>query len=211
MDIDIENLNYVTKEDTFNFRCTCCGACCRHRDDILLNAYDIVRMIKYLNMPLRDFIEKYCECYIGHSSFLPVVKLRPKGKNHICPLLNNGKCTVHSVKPTVCALFPLGRMLNPKTKDVRYFVQDINCGAKDKAVVVDDWLHDFSINEQCFTIWSEIIEKLSMFMRENPKFHTVVFFDLIFGLMYAEYSLEEDFVMQLQDRLQKVNELIKTD
>ena len=39
-------------EDSFDFRCTCCGACCRNREDILLNAYDVIRIQKYLKMIL---------------------------------------------------------------------------------------------------------------------------------------------------------------
>lgn len=196
MNIDIEKLNYVTKEDTFKFRCTCCGACCRHRDDILLNAYDIFRLMKYLNISFQQFIEKYCECYIGHSSLIPVIRLRPKGSNHICPLLNKGKCIVHEAKPTVCALFPLGRIINPETKQIRYFVQDVDCGAKDEDVVVGDWLQDFSINDQCFVIWSEITAKLAMFMRENAVFQKEQYYNIIFAIMYRNFNLDEEFVPQ---------------
>ena len=38
------NIMIEADEDSFDFRCTCCGACCRNREDILLNAYDVIRI-----------------------------------------------------------------------------------------------------------------------------------------------------------------------
>lgn len=209
MNIDIEKLNYVTKEDTFNFHCTCCGACCRHREDILLNAYDIFRMMKHLKLSFQEFIEKYCECYVGHTSLLPVIRLRPKGTNRNCPLLSKGKCIVHEAKPVVCAMFPLGRLYNGETKEIQYFIQDVNCGAKDTEVKVEDWLNSFAINDQCFVIWTEITATLSMFLRENPMFQTELYYNLMFEIMYGSFNLEEDFVYQLQGRLLQVKKLIE--
>ncbi len=51
------------RNEKFNFACVQCGECCRNRDDILLNPFDVFRLCREKKMTLSDFIEKYCEFY----------------------------------------------------------------------------------------------------------------------------------------------------
>ena len=96
--------------ETFYFRCTCCGACCREREDIVLNGYDVMRIQKYLGIDFMRLLNDYCELYVGRPSGIPVLRIKPKGAKKICPFLLRSKCRIHEVKPTVCALFPVGRV-----------------------------------------------------------------------------------------------------
>lgn len=94
----------LEKQDTFWFKCNGCGECCKHREDILLTPYDIFRICRFLRVKLDEFIETYCNLYIGSNSKLPIVSLRTSS---VCFFLMHGKCLIHEVKPTVCALYPL--------------------------------------------------------------------------------------------------------
>ena len=96
---NIVNLNYLEPDDTFRFACNCCGQCCKEREDILLSAYDIMRLQGYLDISFEELLLTYCEMYIGKESELPIVRLRTEAR---CPFLLHGKCYVQDAKPTVC-------------------------------------------------------------------------------------------------------------
>ena len=118
-------------DDTFRFRCTMCGKCCRNREDILLNPFDLYRLAKGLGIAPEEVVDKYCDVYIGNSSRFPIVRLNSVGVDKRCPFLEGNRCSVHHVKPTVCALFPLGRYVkcepgNRKLSDkTEYILQPI--------------------------------------------------------------------------------------
>ena len=101
----------IGMDEEFRFHCTECGKCCIHREDILLNPRDIYSMSKELGMSPGELFLKYCETYIGDGSRIPIVRIKPKGSVKRCPLLKDRKCSVHKSKPSVCALFPIGRVL----------------------------------------------------------------------------------------------------
>lgn len=104
--------NTVGLDDTFKFHCTQCGKCCIQRDDIMLSPMDLFRMANELKMSHTEFIHTYCSMHIGATSRMPIIMLRPVGKDNRCPLLKANKCSVHHVKPAVCGMFPLGRYMS---------------------------------------------------------------------------------------------------
>ena len=138
----------VGLDDTFSFHCTQCGKCCIHRTDIILSPRDIFKMAKELKLSNADFLRKYCSMHIGPTSRIPVITLRPVGKDDRCPLLKNNKCSVHKVKPSVCGMFPLGRYIAFGKDDfgkkelncgeVKYLLQPIECGDKSETHTVRD-------------------------------------------------------------------------
>lgn len=122
----------VSLQDDYPFECKKCGKCCKNRNDVLLNGRDVWNLARFLNITSEEFISKYCTVYIGKSSRLPVVTLRPVGQALFCPFLHNNLCSVQEAKPTVCALFPLGRIIHNdaledgdfKNPTVEYFKMD---------------------------------------------------------------------------------------
>lgn len=146
----------IGPDDTFRFHCTMCGKCCINREDIILNPYDMYRASKELGITPGDFFNKYCEAYIGSSSSMVVVRLLPEGPDNRCPLLKGKRCSVHHGKPTVCALFPLGRGMAASKgeavtfdrQEVRYFLQSIRCGDKSETFTVREYLESFGLPAQ---------------------------------------------------------------
>lgn len=128
----------IGMDEEFKFHCTECGKCCIHREDILLNPRDIYSMSKELGMSPGELFLKYCETYIGDGSRIPIVRIKPKGSVKRCPLLKDRKCSVHKSKPSVCALFPIGRVLQVgdtegnirevSVDDVQYIFSTPGCG-----------------------------------------------------------------------------------
>lgn len=208
-------LTLIEKEDSFCFRCTCCGACCRNREDILLNIQDIIRIQKYLRIDLASLIQEYCEMYIGPESKLPIIRLRPKGTNKICPFLYKGKCRIHEVKPTVCALYPLGRVngvnADRDSKEISYVIQEVTCGAKDQKNLVSEWIKDLDSKENLLIInkWNELIGKISLWIRELDFNPSAQLYSLIAQLLYDNYELEEDLAKQLDKRMEIFDDIDK--
>ena len=199
--------------EPFEFRCLQCGKCCRNREDILLNPYDLHRIAKELQMTPDEVVEKYCLTYIGDSSRFPCVLLKPKGDRKICPLLKKGKFMVHKNKPTVCALFPLGRGIgwdtdnrdNPtETGGVYYFLQPTRCGARDEQHTAEEWLGEFNLqdSEAWFIDWSKSLTEMSILLRKAEKRVPQDLMDRIYNgvfvQMYLEYDMTQDFMPQFQ-------------
>ena len=156
----IEHLdNYLLDLDSeFRFKCRRCGKCCIHQETIIFNARDIFNIAQKKGMTMREVMDAYTEVYIGRNSRIPIIHLLSNGPKGACPLLENGRCSVHDCKPTVCALFPLGRVaLNSKdgqplkegeTPEVKYILNDHSCGSAKKVNTVRSWLAKFGIPEQ---------------------------------------------------------------
>lgn len=195
----------LTKEDTVVFGCNECGKCCREREDILLTPIDLFKMAKYLQMPIQSFISKYCEHYMGGDSHMPLVRIKPREYRRSCPLNDKGRCLVHSVKPVVCALYPLGRMLNGETNEFTYFMQDVKCGNKRETRTIREWLEQYNmLEEEAFTIeWQKqflqfCMEVMKLLPIVNQIMKDIVYM-YIFTKLYIEYDITEDFMKQFEN------------
>lgn len=211
-------------DDTFHFGCKQCGKCCINREDILLNAKDVYHLCKALNLTPEQVMERYCEVYIGHDSRIPIVRLKPRGSIKRCPLLKDRRCSVHSLKPTVCAMYPIGRCLGLAPKGTRnkdlqsleiaYFYNRADCGEKSETHTVREWLAMFGIpiDDECFKLWQRTILSVSRFVHKAEKKLSEDTMSQIWGLIHAVlylcYDPNEAFLPQLQTNSQKLLALL---
>lgn len=185
----------------FRFKCRKCGKCCKHQNTILFNPRDIYNIARKLQMTPEEVINKYAETYIGSAFRIPVVHMVPRGKNEVCPFLENGLCSIHDCKPTVCALFPLGRVVINTTvpekglKDgqveVKYMLNDTDCGSRKRVNTVREWLARFGVPErdEFFLLWSTLTIKLRAMICELDEHHVSdeilnLFWNAIFHTLY---------------------------
>lgn len=103
---DLEDLkqSLLDLDSEFRFKCRRCGKCCKNQDTIILNPRDIFRIARKQARTMSAVIDDYTEVYIGPDSRIPIVHLLPKGPKNTCPLLVDGRCSVHDCKPGACAL-----------------------------------------------------------------------------------------------------------
>lgn len=200
-------------DEPFKFHCTMCGNCCRHREDILLNPFDFFRLVKGLEMKPKEVVEKYCECYIGESSRMPLIRLNPVGIDRRCPLLKGNRCAVHQFKPTVCAMFPIGRMFaNPKAtilpteeKHVDYIFTAPHCGDKRETHTVREWLgvFDIPLNDEFFLKWSGVLTEVSVSLQKLEKKFSEksmnIIWNLVFNSLYMQYETDKEFLPQFEE------------
>ncbi len=191
---------FLTPEDTFGFNCKKCGKCCRNREDVLLTGPDIYRASKYLGISSKQFINDYCELYIGDTSRIPICRLKPQGEDRHCPLLSDGRCRVHDVKPTVCALYPLARMWDENGK-AKYYVNSTSGHDTKDRHKVSDWLRygGLPTEDEPGRLWNSVLVFCIKFMRENEKkmspgvlkeIHAIMT-GLMYGCLLHEIPIDE--------------------
>ncbi len=207
-------------DDPFKFNCTMCGKCCIDRDDILLNAKDIYNLTIALDMTTKEVIDKYCDYYIGENSRLPIVRLKPIGPMKRCPLLKGNRCSVHSNKPIVCAMFPIGRAIKQELSDgeqthIDYLFNDPHCGDRRKTHTVREWFNSFGIplEDEFFLKWQEVMK---MLMRKVSAMEKVflqsvmsIIWSAIYTCMYEHYDRNKEFLPQFEENTKKLLELLE--
>lgn len=179
---------------------------------------DIYRISKYLKLTPLQFFHKYCISHIGPSSRIPIVRLEPQGDGMVCPLLKGNTCSVHAVKPSVCALYPLGRYMKIDKEDfaagtlggatVQYMLQDdVNCGDKTETHTVREWLAGFDIaaEDEAFIAWNEALSMISSRVkavedRLKPISRLLLWESMRVGL-YLNYRTDMDFLPQLKENI----------
>ena len=213
--------NQLGPDEPFKFHCTMCGKCCIKREDILLNPRDMYNLAKELGMTPHEVMNTYCETYIGGDSRLPVVRLKPRGEIRRCPLLKDRKCSVHNSKPTVCALFPIGRGIAGEkgnihsltVKDIRYFFSEPGCGDDSETHTVREWLGEFGLSpeDEFFIKWQKCLFELSMcFCRLEKKLGADMgpIWSLTGSILYLMYDMEKPFEPQFSAHLGELHKPI---
>lgn len=208
-------------DSEFRFKCRRCGKCCIHQDTILFNARDIYNIARKKGMTMQQVIEAYTEVYIGRNSRLPVVHLLSNGPKGACPLLEDGRCSVHDCKPTVCALFPLGRVVTGEKFgepiedldkiQVKYIINNFTCGSAKRVNTVRSWLDKFGIPEhdEYFLLWNKVCMSLTMAVEklEEAKVSMPVLnmlWDAMFQMLFLQYDVEQEFMPQFQAAADKL-------
>lgn len=223
-----ERLQYIAEhldamtigvDEPFKFHCDMCGKCCINREDIQLNAKDVYNMAKELQMEPVDMFKKYCETYIGEFSRIPIVRIKPRGSIKRCPLMKEHKCSVHKAKPTVCAMFPIGRCIQMdasnrnaeiSTGDIRYIFTDPGCGDDSETHTVREWLGNFGIplEDEFFLAWNQMISELGTIFHKGEKVLSeegmMAAWNLTFVKIYLDYDTSKDFMSQFKENAAEV-------
>ena len=97
-----------------DFKCRCCGACCRIKDGIVrVSDAEIARIAAYLCMSEADFIEH--ETDVAPDRKCLMLKSRSDGS---CVYLTpDNLCRINPVKPDKCRTFPF-EWINPDSTQI---------------------------------------------------------------------------------------------
>ena len=217
---DLESMT-IGLDDTFKFHCDQCGKCCTHREDIILSPMDIFKMAKELKMTPVEFYHEYCVFNIGEHTRMPIVRLASEGKDTHCVLLKNHRCSVHKVKPAVCAMFPLGRYMsfekddyNAESIEVKYLLQPPECGDESETHTVREWLNGFDIKleDEAFVQWQKAISRFSNKFKELEKKQDILTMMEIWFVvrvsLYLQYDTSMDFLPQFNYNVENLLKLL---
>ena len=220
---DLESMT-IGLDDTFKFHCDQCGKCCTHREDIILSPMDIFKMAKELKMTPVEFYREYCVFNIGEHTRMPIVRLASEGKDTHCVLLKNHRCSVHKVKPAVCAMFPLGRYMSFEKDDynaesidtskVKYLLQPPECGDESETHTVRAWLSGFDIKleDEAFVQWQKAISQFSNKFKElEKKQDMLTMMEIWFVVrvsLYLQYDTSKEFLPQFNYNVENLLKLL---
>lgn len=208
----------------FRFHCTMCGKCCINRDDILLNPDDLFRIAKFLDLTPEEVVNQYCETYIGGTSRMPIVRLKPQGSVMRCPFLKDRKCSIQDAKPVVCAMFPIGRYVRvPKDQvmeesipETLYLFSDPGCGDTSESHTVREWLASYGIplQDPFCSRWQQVLLTVGGYIQKIEKnsspFIMEKIWSLVFQILYLEYDREVDFMPQFMENSELILNQMKT-
>ncbi len=136
--------------------CKGCSHCCETDmgKSIVLTPYDIYNLCRASGKSFDELLVGfYIEISMIDGVALPHLKM-DKG----CKFLENGRCLVHTLRPGICRLFPLGRIY--QNGDFKYFLQVKECVVQDRTpVTVREWLgiEDLETNSKFINKWHKFL------------------------------------------------------
>lgn len=87
----------------------CCDCCKGMGDSIKLDPMDVCKLSFGLNVSVEELFRTTIELKVSDGIVLPNLKI--KSENDSCSYLDKtGRCSIHSIRPGLCRLFPLGRI-----------------------------------------------------------------------------------------------------
>ena len=197
---DIEDM---VKADTCG--CNGCSDCCNDVGDlVVLTPFDIYEMTTYLNTDFDKLLGDKILLRENNKITLPYLKMQDENKN--CSFLDkNGRCTIHSKRPNICRLFPLGRAY--QDNDFKYFLQVDNCPKEElKDVKVADWINieNYNENKKFILEWYKFIKALTFrlkFVRDEDEIENI---NQILLDSFYRVKIDNDFYKSFEELLPKV-------
>ena len=90
--------------------CEGCSVCCQDMgNSLVLDPMDIYQMTIHLKQSFEQLLSGFVALDVVDGIVLPHMQM--EGQTNRCAFLNDeGRCSIHSFRPGICRLFPLGRI-----------------------------------------------------------------------------------------------------
>lgn len=190
--------------------CEGCSACCTGMgQSILLDPLDIYHLTTNLNVTFEELLGASVELNMYDGVILP--NMRMSGETEACAYLSEeGRCMVHSFRPGICRLFPLGRYY--EEDGFQYFLQVYECKKENRSKVkVRKWIDipDIRENEKYIMAWHDFVKEVQekLIGKEEAVIKKTDLF-ILQHFFLEKYSHDEPFYTQFYARLKKAKELI---
>ena len=190
--------------------CKGCSACCQGMgESIVLDPYDVYRLTNGLNVSFEMLLENKIELNVFNGIILPNLKM--SGQNDACGFLDeNGRCSIHSIRPGICRLFPLGRYYIDG--GFQYFLQIHECKNQNRTKVkVKKWIDtpDLKQNEEFVLKWHDFVNEIQenmMKIADEELFKKINMF--LLQHFYIERYSNEDFYQQFEKRIERFRQIV---
>lgn len=153
------DINDMVKADTRG--CDGCSECCHGVGPyIILNPFDLYQLTSFLTKSFDDLIEGSIELSVEDKVTLP--NLMMVASTEACVFLGaDERCQVHSARPSICRLFPLGRYY--EDKDFKYIFKAGECPKPNLSKVkVKKWIdiENYAENKEFILAWHGFLKAL---------------------------------------------------
>lgn len=148
--------------------CAGCSACCRGMGtSVVLDPFDVFRLETGTGLRFDALIQNQLELNVVDGIILPNLKMA--GESGACAFLNEeGRCSIHSSRPGICRIFPLGRLY--EDGGFQYILQVHECKKEQRAKVkVKKWIDtpDTKRYDQYISRWHYFLKALQKLARED--------------------------------------------
>lgn len=203
-------LNDMVKADCRD--CKGCSACCQGMgSSIVLDPLDMYRLCSGLHKTPEELLNTCLELNVCDGSILPNLKMT--GEREQCVFLNEeGRCSIHALRPGICRLFPLGRFY--ENGSFRYFLQVHECRKENRSKIkVHKWIDtpDLKRNQKFVSDWHYFLKAVQEILANTTDTQLIRNLNVyVVNRFYVKpYEDEEDFYEQFYRRLQEARELIQ--
>jgi len=192
--------------------CKGCSRCCRGMgNSIILDPYDIYRLQQGLGENLTALLTAdKVELGVVDGMILPNLKM--VGPEEACAFLNEeGRCSIHSCRPGICRLFPLGRYY--EDGDFKYFLQTGECTDTNRSKVkVSKWIDTQGLarNHEFICKWHYFLNELEEMVGDLEDMELGKRLNMLMLQMFylTPYDVEGDFYKQFEGRMEQFRSLL---
>lgn len=188
----------------------CFACCCGMGNSIVLDPYDVYRLTTGLNVKFEELLIDKLDLNVVEGIILPNMKMRAEGD--CCTFLDaDGRCSIHPLRPSMCRIFPLGRLYEDGA--FQYILQVNECAKKNRTKVkVKKWIDtpEISKNEAFINQWHYFLKDISKELPRMPEDTVKAINMLILNTFFVTlYEGNRDFYEQFEERFSNVQGIIK--
>ncbi|MDD5934080.1 MAG: YkgJ family cysteine cluster protein [Clostridiales bacterium] len=193
--------------------CQGCSACCRGMgSSIVLDPLDIYRLCAVDNQSFEQLLADKIELNVVKGLILP--NLRMAGESEQCAYLNEeGRCSIHSFRPGICRIFPLGRVYEDHS--FQYILQVHECQKSNKTKVkVSKWIDtpDLKKNEEFIITWHYFMKDLQQLIQSQTEEAQIKQLNMyVLNVFFLKaYDTTKDFYDQFHVRMEESKKVISS-
>lgn len=173
--------------------CQGCSACCHDVGELVeLTPFDMYEIKRATEFNFSALLEK--KVVLREEGKLRIPHLMNHGEKKACGFLNeDGRCSIHGYRPSICRLFPLGRVY--EGDDFKYFLQVGACvKPKLDKVKVKKWIgiDNYKENKAFILSWYQFLKAIGFrvkFIRDEEELNKVNSYMI---QTFYDFSIEED-------------------
>lgn len=191
--------------------CKGCFSCCQGMgNSIVLDPYDVYRLTTGLDCKFEELLVDKIDLQVVDGQILPNLKMT--GEKDCCAFLDaNGRCSIHALRPSMCRIFPLGRIY--ENGSFQYFLQVNECKKKERTKVkIKKWIDtpDIVKNEAFINCWHYFLKDVTGKMPSLPEDVVKQINMYILNAFYVTmYQSNRDFYEQFDERMKVAKEVLK--
>lgn len=189
--------------------CEGCSSCCEHMDKLItLDPYDIHRMLSGLDgESFETLVNSRIELTVDRGIVIPTLMMNSESGK--CTFLNGeGRCSIHSVRPGICRLFPMGRLYEEDS--FYYFLQKDECNYSNKSKIkLKNWIDTKDINkyERFVFDWNKLLRDTRDLIGRIEEKEIKQIDMIILNLFYIN-TYNDEFYNQFYERFDKYREAV---
>lgn len=213
MNESVLNMSRISAKAHIPFRCTGCGACCRHvRQSVPLESLDVFRLSKHLQdadtdiQSTDDFLAQYAEPVLLDECGYMMYMLRVTGADDACVFLKNSRCTVHQAKPRACRLYPFAAGPDEKGGWEYLVSQEKSHHFKGASVHAKTWMNKYLTEEDRTFLRLDYasVKPVAGLLRRIPESQLSAALMRFLYFKYSAFELDKPFLPQYSRNLKQL-------